>query len=196
MMLRFAVLGTLGAAAVGYAFDGVLLALFEGGLFAIVGFGVLAIAPQQRPISPSIIPPPDLGDSPEAARRRLTARIMLISLRLPLVLGGVLLAVALPAGPAVYVVVALTAAYVVRLGYVIALTAVRGDRFDRLRQSRYERTVARLEADRQVYEATVDPEREAAKRQRSLHLALYFGVAAVVVLVLLIVFVAVIAVAT
>jgi hypothetical protein len=196
MLLRFAVLGTLGAAAVGYAFDGVLLALFEGGLFAIVGFGVLAIAPQHRPLSPSIIPPPDLGDSPEAARRRVTVRIMLLSLRLPLVLVGILVAVALPAGPAVYVVIALTAAYVVRLGYVIALTAVRGERFDRQRQRRYERTVARLEADQRVYEAKVDPEREAAKAQRSLRLALFFGVAAAVLLVLLIVFVAVIAVAT
>ena len=53
-----------------------------------------------------------------------------------------------------------------------------------------------LEADQRVYEAKVDPEREAAKAQRSLRLALYFGVAAAVLLVLLIVFVAVIAVAT
>jgi hypothetical protein len=195
-MLRFAVLGTLGAAAVGYAMDGVGLAVFEGGLVAIVGFGVLAIAPQQRPISPSIIPPPDLGDSAEAARRRLTARVMLISLRLPVALFGVLLAVMLPAGPAVYVVVALTAAYAVRLGYVIALTAVRGERFDRLRQRRYERTVARLEADRRVYDAKVDPEREAAKVQRSLRMALYFGTAAAAVALVLIVLVVVIAVAT
>lgn len=196
MMLRFAVLGTLGAAAVGYTFDGVLLALFEGGLFAIVGFGVLAIAPQQRPLSPSIIPRPELGDAPKAARDRLTARIMLISLRLPLVLCGLLVAVALPAGPAVYVVAALTAAYVVRLAYLIALTAMPGGRFDRLRQRRYERTVARLEADQRLYDAKVDPEREAAKAQRNVRLALYFGVAAAVLLVLLIVFVAVIAVAT
>jgi hypothetical protein len=196
MMLRFAVVGTLGATAVGYAFDGVLLALFEGALVAIPAFAILAIAPQHRPLAPSIIPRPELGDSPEAARRRGTVRIMLISLRLPLVLCGVLVAVALPAGPAVYVVVALTAAYVVRLAYLIALTAVPGGRFDRLRQRRYERTVARLEADQQLYDAKVDPGREAAKAQRNARLALYLGVAAAVLLVLLIVFVAVIAVAT
>jgi hypothetical protein len=94
------------------------------------------------------------------------------------------------------VAIALTAAYLVRLGYVIALTAVRGERFDRLRQRRYERTVARLEADQRVYEATVDPEREAAKAELDLRRALYLGAVAAGLMGLLIVLVVVVAITT
>jgi hypothetical protein len=152
-MVRFVVIAGLFAIAVGYSIAGVPGAIVEGVLFGLVGTLMLVIAPQSRPLKPEIIPRPIVDDSPESVRNRRTARIMLLSLKLPLVLGGILLVVVLPWGPAAYAMIALTVAYVVRIGYFLALTAVRGERFDRLRERRYERLVARLEADRRSYEA-------------------------------------------
>ena len=103
-LIGYVVVGALFAIAVGYSIAGVPGAIVEGVLFGGVGLLVLVVAPQHRPLSPEIIPRPVLDDSPESVRRRRTARIILVSLKLPLVLVGVLLAVVLPWGPAAWAI--------------------------------------------------------------------------------------------
>jgi hypothetical protein len=164
--IRIAVLGTIGAAAFGYAMEGVGLAIFEGLLLAVIGVGLVFLAPQQRPPSPAIVPRPAVGDSRDAIRRRRTAGFVIVWAGLPFVLCCVGLAVVVPWGPAAYAAIAIAVAYLVLIVYGFVLSAMGGERFDRLRVRHYERTVERLNADRELYEATVDAAAEADKGKR------------------------------
>jgi hypothetical protein len=164
--IRLAVLGTLGAAAFGYAMEGVGLAIFEGLLLAVIGVGLVFLAPQQRPPSPAIVPRPTVGDSRDAIRRRRTAGFVIVWTGVPFVLCCVGLAVVVPWGPAAYAAIAIAVTYLGVMVYGFVLAAMGGERLDRLRVRRYERTVERLSADRELYEATVDSAAEAAKGKR------------------------------
>ena len=166
--IRLAVVGTIGAAAFGYAMEGVGLAIFEGLLLAAIGVGLVFLGPQQRPPSPAIVPRPTVGDSRDAVRRRRTAGFVIVWTGVPFVLCCAGLAVVVPWGPAAWGAIAIAAAYLVLMVYGFVLAAMGGERFDRLRLRHYARTVARLSADRELYEATVDPAVEAAKSKRLL----------------------------
>ena len=153
-------------AVVGYALDGVAIAVVDAVLLGTVGLGVVFLAPQMLPPPPAAVPRPAVGDSPGAVRRRRTEGFVVLLTGLPVVAACVLLAIVVPAGTWRWVVVGIGSIYSAGLAYAFVLSAPSGEWVDRVRTRKYERTVARLDADRQVFRELVDPEVEAAKSRR------------------------------
>ena len=99
-------------------------------------------------------------------RRRRHEGIALVALGVPMALLAGVLAVVVPAGAPRVVVVFFGVAAVLWYGGWFVVTAFGGERMDRWRLRRYERTVEMLRAEREEYDRRVDSAVERAKRER------------------------------
>jgi hypothetical protein len=158
----YVVIGAL----VGYAIEGAGMAALMAVVMGAAGLAGMVLAPEVLPPSPAVLPRPAVGDSPSAVRRRRTEGFVALFTGVPIVVACVLLAVVVPAGPWRWIVVAVAVIYSAGIAYAFVLSALSGERIDRIRTRKYERGVARLEADRRLYRELVDPEVEAAKGRR------------------------------
>jgi hypothetical protein len=94
-----------------------------------------------------------------------------------MVVASVILAIGPPAGTGRLAAIVFAAVASIWLGFALVVTSAGGERLDRWRLRRYERTVERLREQRALYEQTVDPAVERAKQERLTRLLIVCAVA-------------------
>jgi hypothetical protein len=162
----FSIGAALVGAGVGYVLQGVGLAIFEAAGFLIAGAFALKFVPEVLPPPPEAVPRPAVGDSAAVVRRRRTEGFAVLFLGLPFVLAGVVLAIGLPGGAGELAAIGFAGLAFVTFATAFVAVAAGGERMDRWRLRRYERTTTRLLDEREEYARRVDPavEREKARR--------------------------------
>lgn len=174
IQLRVIALQSLVCAAVGYAVEGIVFAAFLVAFILVVGYLTVRFVPEIRPPPPESVPRPAVGQSAIAVSRRRSDGIAMVALGLPMaLLAGVLAVVAPPGAPRV-AAIAFAAAALLWYGAWFVAATFGGERLDRWRLRRYDRTVEMLRAEREAYDRRVDPAADRAKRERLIRLAHLF----------------------
>jgi hypothetical protein len=181
----FSVGAALLGAGVGYALEGVGLAIVEAAGFLIAGAFALKFVPEVLPPPPEAVARPAVGDSPAVVRRRRTAGFAVLFVGWPFVLAGVVLAIGLPGGAGELAAIGFAGIAFVAFAAAFVAVAMGGERMDRWRLRRYERTTARLRSEREGYTRRVDPAIEREKGRRLIRLAHFLFAAQLAVLVAL-----------
>jgi hypothetical protein len=172
-----AVLGAIAGASIGYALEGVGLAIAEALAFLFAGVVAFRYVPEVLPPPPGSVVRPPIGQSPTAVRRRRTEGFAVLVAGVPMVVASVILSIGLPAGTGRLAAIVFAAVASIWLGFALVVTSAGGERLDRWRLRRYERTVERLREQRALYEQTVDPAVERAKQERLTRLLIACAVA-------------------